>query len=158
MLVGGRSLAPPGQSQWTPRRDKSQPQVLLPNPRLRKRFKPQTTVEGAGAGDAQFEPLPNSFRALSAGAAAFATALGLTEKSGSVPGRLCFHSGLLKKAQIPEPVYEAALPCPEWDAVAVGQPGAHAAAVTQQLAGMAAIAVNVHLDVWNRLLQHGREI
>src|SRR6266568_2468886 len=43
MLVGGRSLAPPGQSQWTPRRDKSQPQVLLPNPRLRKRFKPQTT-------------------------------------------------------------------------------------------------------------------
>ncbi len=33
MLVGGRSLAPPGQSQWTPRRDKSQPQVLLPNPR-----------------------------------------------------------------------------------------------------------------------------
>src|SRR5437867_9643451 len=106
MLVGGRSIAPPGQSQWTPRRDKSQPQVLLPDPRLRKRFKPQTTVDGAGAGDAQFEPLRNSFRALPAGAAAFATALGLTEKRGSVPGRLGVNSRFLQVAEVPEPVHE----------------------------------------------------
>src|SRR5258707_2117470 len=29
MLVGGRSLTPPGRSQWTPRKEKSQPQGVL---------------------------------------------------------------------------------------------------------------------------------
>src|SRR5437016_1013337 len=101
----------------------------------------------AGAEAALFQPLLISFRALSAGAAAFATALGLTEENGDVAGSLGFHCGLLQEAQIPEPVNEAVLPLAEWDAVAVGQSGAHAAAVAQQLARMAAIAVNVHLDV-----------
>jgi len=78
--------------------------------------------KGTGAEDALLQPLPNSFRVLSAGAAAFATPRGLTEKTCSVPGRLCFHSRFLQEALVSKPVNEAILPCPEWDAVMVGKP------------------------------------
>ena len=45
-----------------------------------------------------------SLRGLSAGAEAIGTALGLTEESGDVPGRLGFHSGFLQEAQVSKPV------------------------------------------------------
>ena len=68
-------------------------------------------------------------------------------KSSDVPGGFGFHAGLLQEAEIAEPVDEAVLPGAKRDVVAVRQTAGHAAAVAQGVAGVAAVAVNVHLDI-----------
>ena len=82
----------------------------------------------------------------------------MTEENGDVTGRFGFHTRFLQEAKVAKPVDKAVLPFPERHAVAVGEAGAHPAAVVQLVPGMAAIAVDMRLDVWNAGLEHGREV
>jgi hypothetical protein len=53
----------------------------------------------------------------------------LGKKCGYVSRRLGFEAGLLQKPKVAEPIDKTILPGAERDPVAVGQPGAHSAAV-----------------------------
>jgi hypothetical protein len=84
--------------------------------------------------------------------------LWLSHKGGDVPGGFGFCAGLLQKSQIPEPINKSILPGAKRHSVAVRQPGAHARAVAQNLAGVPAIAIHMHFDVGNGCVKHRGEI
>ncbi len=64
----------------------------------------------------------------------------------------------LQKAEIAKPIDEAELPGAKWRIRCVGQAAGHVAAVAQRLAGMAAIGINVHLEVRHAERQHRSKI
>src|SRR5882724_8881858 len=79
-------------------------------------------------------------------------ALRLLYVSVHVLGRPGFNTGFLQKSEVAKPVDEPVLPGPVRDAVPVRQTAAHA------VAGMAAVAVNVHFNVGHASPQHSAKI
>src|ERR1700722_255527 len=77
-----------------------------------------------------------------------------TYESRCVLCRLGFHSWLLQKSKIAEPVDEAVLPRAERRIVPIRQASCHMAAVAQRIARMATVAVNVHFHVRHTDGQH----
>jgi len=64
----------------------------------------------------------------------------------------------LQEAEIAEPLDETELPGAERRVVAVRQATGHVAAIGQGIAGVAPVAVNVHLDIRHANPQHGGKI
>src|ERR1043166_3665472 len=82
----------------------------------------------------------------------------LRQERGEVAGCPGFDAGLLHESEIAKPIDETVLPFSKRRAIAIRQSATHAAAVTQGIARMTAIAVYVHFDVGNSGLQRGRQI
>ena len=81
-----------------------------------------------------------------------------THEGGGIFCRLCFNAGLLQEAKIAEPVDKSILPGSKRDSVAVGEAPGHFGAVGKRISWMAAVAVDVHFDVWHSKVEHGSEI
>src|ERR1700677_2335499 len=82
----------------------------------------------------------------------------VTQIKGDVLRCLGFHVRLLQKTQIAKPVDEAELPGAKGYSVAVCQTAGHVAAIAQQVARVAAIGINVHLEVRHTERQHGGKV
>src|SRR5580704_5935117 len=78
----------------------------------------------------------------------------LTQIERGVFGSFCFHARRLQKAEIAEPIDEAELPGAKRDSLAIGQASAHMTAIAQEIAGVAAVGIDVHLEVGYTERQH----
>ena len=74
---------------------------------------------------------------------------GLAHKSGDVACGFGFDARLLQEAEITEPVDVAILPGAKRCVISIRQTSGHVTAIGQYAAGVAAVAVDVHLDVWH---------
>src|SRR5271170_1430064 len=72
----------------------------------------------------------------------------LVQEKFNIFGCVGLYARLLQKAEIAEPVDKSKLPRAERYALTIREPAAHVAAVAQQVAGVSAVGINVHLDIW----------
>src|SRR5271170_7246862 len=82
----------------------------------------------------------------------------LVQEKFNIFGCVGLYARLLQKAEIAEPVDKSKLPRAERYALTIREPAAHVAAVAQQVAGVSAVGINVHLDIWDAQSQHRRKI
>src|SRR5438132_9950975 len=83
---------------------------------------------------------------------------GLSGECGDVTRSLGLDSRFLEETQITKPINEAVLPFADGNAIAIRQACRHSAAVRHRFARMTAIAIDVHLDIWNGGVEHRGKI